>query len=186
MINVDSSVQAAMELDNPRFCWLVQLPGPSYWTDHGVPVTWNSVTYENNGYLLNIPPVLRERDIRMQSYAVTVSAVEQDVAQTVYDFFASRNMTGETCRVSLAMLDNNDAVIGDIIGMYEGTFDSWSNQDQGKSEKISIKISNIWSKPHRTAGRITSPDTQEAHYPGDKFFEYAHRERSNLGWGSKE
>ncbi len=180
MLDVSSALQTALEGESLKFAWLVDLPANIHLTDWGVDIDFGGNTYLSQGDILTLSSVQRVREIKLQSYSLTLSSADQLYA----GLLASENRTGAACQVRLVLLDAEDSVIGDeAIGMYKGTFHTWQERESGSNSTLNITITSPWSKPNLTAGRMTSSHNQEDIYGGDKFFQYAHRQRENTGWG---
>ncbi len=174
------ALQAALSSDNLSFAWLIELPNSINLTTHVDDISLNGNTYVSQGQILSISSVVREKEIRLHGLNLNFSSVE-DVLQTR---LLERNLTGETCKLLLVLLDDSGVVLdGYCINMFQGRFDSWTLADSGKTATISIKITSSWSKPEGHAGRMTNPSDQQARYEGDKFFQYAHESREAIKWG---
>ncbi len=181
MQNVSSSVQAKLESEGFRFAWLVDVAGHLY-TDFDRELSYQGQSYASMGNILSLSPIMRERGIKLQSYTVTLSGVDGMIPAIL----SSANLTGRACTIYLAFPEADGTLNdSDVISLYKGTFHSWSQRESDTSSVVTIKITGPWSKPDLTAGRVTSNDNQTQNYAGDKFFEFAHEERTNLGWGGK-
>jgi len=182
MQNVPNAVLLKLQSEAFRFAWLVDIAGGLYLTDFDRALSFGGATYQSQGDILSLSSIVRERGIKLQSYTVTLSGVDG----TIPAGLGAVNLTGRDCAIYLAFpaadgpLDETE-----VISLYKGTFHSWSERESDRSSVVSIKITSPWSKPDLTAGRVTSNDTQTQDYPGDKFFEFAYEERTNLGWGGK-
>ena len=183
--------------DNFNMAWLVSLPGGLNYTTHNRDLLIAGITYEAGGYILKIPPITRESEIKLSSLTVSLSASEAiytpvNGTVSLYDLLYNGNQTGGACLISLILIDpatglevTDSGGLGLKVDMYKGYFDGWSYRDGGSSETIDVKITSPWAKPVKTAGRLTNPSDQQAAYPGDKFFEFAHEEKINIGWGKE-
>ncbi len=169
-----------------RFAWLVELPADIRLTDHATDLTWQGQLYVSQGDILSLPSIVREREIKLQSYTLRISNVDlSNIDQTPLDKLTSQNFTGAICNITLVLLREDGSII-DGINMYRGTFHTWTENETDTSATMNITLTSPWSKPNLTAGRVTSNNNQTDLYSGDKFFEFAHRERDSLGWGAKE
>lgn len=179
-------VDTGKDAETLRFAWLVELPVDIRLTDHAVDLTWQGQTYVSQGDIISLPGIVREREIKLQSYTLRLSNTDlSDVDQTPLDKLTSRNFTGTSCNVTLVLLREDGSII-DGINMYRGTFHTWTENETDTSSTMSITLTSPWSKPNLTAGRVTSDNNQQDLYENDRFFEFAHRERDNLGWGGKD
>jgi len=183
MIDVDPAILAALESDNFEFAHLVALPGGLFFTDHGSDIAYGGDTYVSNGSLLKTSPVMREKGLKAHTHQITLSSVDP----AIYTLYKATNMVGGIGKVYKAVLDGAGAIIAnEPILIYQGTLDTWTVTEKNNSSNMIIKLTNKWSAMMQTAGLLSNPDSQEGAYPGDKFFEMAHEEKSNLGWGLKD
>lgn len=186
MMDVKPEIKAALSAESLRFAWLIDLPEGIHLTDHARDLAFDGRSYVSQGDILTLPSIVREREIKLQSYTMTLSNTDLGVG-TPLDKLSSRNYTGTACEVRLVLLNPDDSIIGnDAISLYKGTFHTWSERETDKSSTMTISLTSPWSKPNLTAGRVTSTNNQEERYANDKFFRWAHRERDNLGWGAKD
>ncbi|MBL4837134.1 MAG: DUF2163 domain-containing protein [Kordiimonadaceae bacterium] len=185
MMSVSPELTAALDAEQMRFAWLIQLPADIYLTDYATDLVWNGNIYVSQGDILSLPSVVRERGIKLQSYSIKLSNVDlSDGDQTPLDKLSSGNFTGAPCGATVLLLNADDSII-DGISLYKGTFHTWTENETNTSSTMNITLTSPWSKPNLTAGRVTSNNNQEDLYDGDKFFQYAHRERTDIGWGGK-
>lgn len=182
MLDIPSSVATKLATGNVRIAWLVNIAGVLYLTDFERDISFGGNSFVSQGDVLNLPDIVRERGIKLQGYSITLSGVDGFIPAQL----AAANRTGQSCAIYLAFPDADGSLpASDVIRLYKGTFHSWSVRESETSVTVTIQITSPWSKPDLTAGRITSNDNQTQSYPGDKFFEFAHEERDNLGWGGK-
>ena len=182
MISVHPAVLAALESDNFKYAHLVALPGGLFFTDHGSDILYSGDTYVSNGSLLKTSPVMREKGLKAHTHQITLSSV----LTAIYTLYKATSMVGVVGKTYKAVLDAAGAIIANApILIYQGTLDSWTMAENNSTSKMSIKLTNKWSAMLQTSGRLTNPDSQKTVDTTDKFFEMAHEEKSNIGWGSK-
>lgn len=196
MLDVPATILSTLSNDNLRFAWLVAFPdSPSkdflstgvYFTDHATSLTVGLVTYESLGDILSLSPILRESGIKLQGYTISLAGADISYGASNSQWLAAQNMTGKSCEVSLVLLDADGAVIGDEkIQMYRGTVQVVREKESTDTSSVDVVLTGPWSKPDLTAGRLTSENSQKNFYPNDEFFKYAHRERTNIGWGGED
>ena len=196
MLDVPATILSNLNGDNLRFAWLVAFPtSPSkdllstgvYFTDHATSLTVGSVTYESLGDIISLSPILRERGIKLQGYTISLAGADISYGASNGRWLAAQNMTGRSCEVSLVLLDAVGVIIGDEkIQMYRGTVQTVREKESSNSSTVEVVLTGPWSKPDLTAGRLTSENSQKNLHPNDDFFKYAHRERTNIGWGGED
>ncbi|WP_417459225.1 hypothetical protein [Kordiimonas sp.] len=183
MLDVSSTLMAALEGDHIDFAWLIDMDSGIWrWTTHGTDLVVGGDTYHSLGNILSLQPIVRERDIKLQSYTMRLSGAERTLA----DQLRLVALTGIPCVISLILIGADGDVVGDeAIRLYKGAVHAWSEDEGEDTASVEIQITSPWSKPSQTSGRLTSTDAQEDRYAGDKFFEFAHVEKSNIGWGGE-
>lgn len=184
MLSIDPAILAALNGDAFHHEWLLELPGNVNLTTHTRDIVLNGKTYVTSGHILKIPPINREKEIKLHGVTITLSAVDGSIEAAL----AARNMTNEPCALHLVFIDGTDGSIiaGQSMSMYRGKFDSFTVRETETRDEITVKISSAWAKPDKTSGRITNPQDQEELHAGDRFFEFAHEEKEQIGWGGGE
>lgn len=183
MLSVSSALQSALAAEQHYFAWLISIGPDLHFTTHGHDLTHNGKHYLSRGDILRLSNISRDRDIKLQSYSIEFSNVDRLLA----DALSGDDLTGEDCDVYLALLDENAEIIDDeVIHLYRGAFDSWTERESGTTAVISLKLTSPWDKPNLTAGRITSQHNQSDRFEGDQFFSFAHEEKNTIGWGAKD
>ncbi len=185
MLDIHADIRTALEAEHVIFAWLLSLGQGAQslrWTTHAHDITVGGEAFEAAPYIQGLPAVVRERDIKLQAYTIRIVGSDRQVANS----FRLYPPIGAPARVSLALLTEAGSVIGgEAIELYKGTIQSWRESEDDDSATVEIKLTSPWSRPRQTAGRITSTSAQQDRYAGDRFFEFAHVEKSNLGWGGK-
>jgi hypothetical protein len=180
MMTVSTAIADALSGETLRYAWLLQIGEDLFFTNHGLDIELAGKTYVSQGDILKLSPIVRERQIKLQSYSIEFSNVDGAVGSVLRAY----DRTGETCDVSLVLLNSAGALIADkAISLYRGAFDSWVERDTASTSTISLRLTSPWAKPNLTAGRKTSNNNQQDNYPGDLFFEFAHEEKNTIGWG---
>lgn len=180
MISVPNQVLDAIKSGSFEYAWLLEFPDDLNLTTRGADLQFGGKTYLADSGIMSLPTITRSKDIKRHD--ATPTFADEDGALSTA--LKGRNLTGETCRIKLVFLDDTGAVISDFaVGMYQGTFDEWRQRQTDSSDTIAVKLTGSFSKPEQTAGRITSNNNQQDRFANDKFFEFAHENRQNLGWG---
>lgn len=183
MLNVHADILAALKERSFTYAWLVELPDGLNFTTYGKDIVADGKTYEATGHILAIPGIGRSKGIKIQDLSLTLAASDGRLKTA----FSARKMTGEPIYMKLALMNADDSLIsGAPVGIYKGFFDTWRLSDSGKQEVITVTVSSPWSQPKKTAGRLTNPTDQQTRFPGDRFFEFAHEEQQNIGWGGEK
>ncbi len=191
MLSVSPAISDALKADQLRFAWLLDLPLGTCLTNHASDLDIGGTTYYSRGFVLGLSNITREQGIKLQDYTIRLSGVDeydansdgQTDSSSLSFLFSQVNLTGTACQVKLVLFDAAGVVIDQPISLYKGTFHTMIERESDSSIRLEIQLASPWSKPSLTAGRITSNNNQTDLYPGDKFFEFSHEEKKDLGWG---
>lgn len=182
MMTVTPDQLSALSANNFKYAWLIELPDAIRLTTYHDDLSIGSNTFISSPYIKNIPSISRTKGIQVQDVSLTFSGEDK----ALENILLSRNMTGEDVWIRLALLDQNgDVISGQAIDIYKGHFDGWSLSENNKNSQVTINIASSWSKANKMAGRLTNPSDQQALYPGDAFFDFAHEQIEHLGWGGE-
>ncbi|MBL4837366.1 MAG: hypothetical protein JKY34_07290 [Kordiimonadaceae bacterium] len=182
MISVPAEILTALGSDAFHHEWLLELPDGVSLTTHNADITINGNTYLATGHIMKIPPIQREKEIKLHSVSIQLSGVDGWIEASL----TTRNMTNEPCALHLVLIDDAGSVVGgQSLNMYKGKFDTWSLRETSKQDIITVKLSSAWAKSNKTSGRMTNPQDQQELHDGDRFFEFAHEEKDHIGWGGE-
>jgi len=180
VIQVNSALTTALSGDNFEYAYLVDLPVGLHYTNHGSDLVASGYTYDSNGLLVKFSNVARDSEMTLGTYQLELSNVDNGLAKT----YASGLYRGLEGVISIAIMI--DGVIqGDPLVMYRGTLDSFSVRENKGTTSLSLKLTSHWASYNQTAGRYSSDTLQQDLHTGDRFFQYAHVEQTNLGWGKR-
>ncbi|WP_262689779.1 hypothetical protein [Kordiimonas aestuarii] len=145
MLSVETGVLPALESDHVHFAWLIDIEGDIEhwrWTTHGHDLVVEGVTYVSEGQVAGLPAIVRERDIKLQSY--TIRLVGSDRVEAA--LFRMRYLVGRPVTVSLVLLEGESGVIGGkAIRLYKGSVHSWREIEDDTSARVELKITSPWS-----------------------------------------
>lgn len=185
MMNVPALFESALASDQIAYAWLLKLGDTHRLTNHSDDIVIGADTYLSDGRILRFPSIVRERQIKLQSYSVEFSNVDRSASTLFSD--PEYKWIGAPCEVLLALLDSSGGVVsGAAVSLYRGAFDSWVERGTASTATVTVKITSPWATPNLTAGRITSDYAQKDRFPGDRFFEFAHENKNTIAWGSAE
>ena len=180
MINIDAATSTALSLDGFEYAFMCELPGGLYYTNHGSDIIWNGITYVSNGLLVKFANVKQGQELSLATYTLGLSNVDNTIAKA----YVSGSYRGQVGIVSMAiMLDG--ALQGSPLVVYRGTLDSYGIRESLAKSELSLKLTSHWASYNQKAGRYTSDTLQQDLHPGDRIFQYAHAEQSNIGWGRR-
>lgn len=180
MIQTSSALSTALSGDNFEYAYLVDLPIGLHYTNHGKDLTVDGTTYESNGLLVKFANISRDPELNLATYQLELSNVDNTIAKA----YASGVYRGLEGVVSIVVMI--DGVIqGSPLVMYRGTLDSFSVREDKGTAALSLKLTSHWASYNQKAGRYSSDTLQQDLHSGDRFFQYAHVEQNNLGWGKR-
>lgn len=180
MLTAPTALVNALAGDSFEYAYIVDLPVSLHFTNHGSDITVSGTTYESNGLLVKFTDVARSPELSLSTYQLELSNVDNTIAKA----YASGVYRGLEGAISIVVMI--DGVIqGNPLVMYRGTLDSFSVREDNKSASLSLKLTSHWASYNQKAGRYSSDTLQQDLHAGDRFFQYAHVEQNNLGWGKR-
>ncbi len=180
MLTVTTALSNALAGDNFEYAYIVDLPVGLHYTNHGSDLTVSGTVYESNGLLVKFADISRNPDLNLSTYQIELSNVDNTIAKA-YSTGLYRGLEGVISMV--VMVDG--AIQGSPLIMYRGTLDSFSVREDSGSASLSLKLTSHWASYNQKAGRYSSDTLQQDLHTGDRFFQYAHVEQNNLGWGKR-
>lgn len=172
MRTLHADTAAILNDDNIRPAWLAALEFESGWLyvwtgsyelDHDGK-TWLPVG--GNGM---IEQVGETDELRASGINLTLSGIPSNLLGLAIGSVRQ----GKAAQVFLALLDGNDAIVGDAIEAFGGDVDAPRIEDNGDTATITIAVeSELVSLQQRRTRRYTHEDQQQD-YPGDDGFKWA-------------
>lgn len=179
MITATPAVQAMIESDNIRSCYLVALPS-LYLTTAPSSLSWGGNTYTSNGTLLKLDGRAATGEISANTFKIELDNADR----TALSIYGNGNYLGLPVSVYYAMLDADGQLIPDPIEHFAGIFDGWSVAETMTSSKLIVTSKSHWAAFERKAGRFTSQSSQNEQYPNDTFFDSSHEDKAIYKWGN--
>lgn len=144
-------------------------------------IAYNGDTYSSGGFLLEIPNLVDELDLKVIELTITISSVNQiNLAAFLLEPPYHRKV--ELYKI---WLDDSGSIIGTPYLRFSGYFSTFEvNEDQsaGKSE-MSISCVNEFVDFKRKNGRQTNSASQQKHFPSDTGLRHAESVINELNWG---
>lgn len=177
--------QTEIAANKSRHYWLfrVDTGTPLLLTTCYKNVTYNSETYQSSGFMLDIPLIDDDLDLKVRRYKFKLSAVNQ--ANTAA--FLITPPYFKKVDLYKFWLDAAGAFIGDPILRFSGYFASFSNkidQAAGTSE-MTIDAVSEFVDFERINGRQTNDDSQQRVFSGDTGLRHSETKYENLPWGKE-
>ena len=175
--------QTEISANKSRHYWLfrVDTGTPLLLTNCYKDVVYNAETYDSGGFLLDIPKIDDDLDLKVRRYKFKLSAVNQ--ANTAA--FLLTPPYFKKVDLYKFWLDSAGAFIGDPILRFSGYFANFSNkmnQVAGTSQ-MTIDAVSEFVDFERVNGRQTNDDSQQRIFSGDTCLRHSERKYENLPWG---
>lgn len=155
---------------------------PEYLTDAYTDVLYDGNTYLSAGNLVAIDAVSESIELTNEQIKISVSGVNQaNVAVAL-----SEDYTDKKVHIYRGFFDENYLLIADPVAVFinglVNKFDFSENPDDGTAS-LEWLVSSHWADFERVAGRRTTDNDQQLHFPGDKGLEFTQAMIKNIGWG---
>lgn len=186
MRTVHPDTLAALEKPNATWVALVDIdwPGGSLRrTDAGAAVTDRSrdpdEVYEPTREIVDLGQIRETAEPKANTLRITLDAVSPEMVGAVL----SGSTAAWTVRVRGAALDDAGEIVGAPLLLFAGRASGDDVRAGGDSPTIDLEVSSHWAAWRVKRGRLTSPESQAAHHPGDRGFDFAGLETGDLTWG---
>ena len=142
-------------------------------------VSGSSRTYITNGHLKNISGVNETNKPTKNSLQITLSGVDQ----TYVSIALSENIINAEVYIYRGFLDANNALIADPFLLFFGTIDEYRITDNTNTANLVLNITSHWGNFQKTSGRVTTDNSQQRFFSGDKGMEFAALTVRDIKWG---
>ena len=177
---------AAIKTDHIRAV-LIKLdltPSPVYLSNTSFDVSYNGNIYLGNGSLIGIDSIRQDISIRISTVNLKFDAVDPSLVA----LFLGQPQHGRDVEVSLAIINSNYSIIGDIIHMYSMIIDgspSISDNPSKGTATIKQKISSVFANWKQKGGIRTTPASLQRFAPNDTGFDFAAQSGRAYKWGAR-
>jgi len=138
-------------------------------------VSGSSRTYLTNGHLKNITGINETKN----SLQLTLSGVDQ----TYISIALSENIINKEVYIYRGFLDANNALIADPFLLFFGTIDEYRISDTTSTANLVLNLTSHWGNFEKTSGRVTTDNSQQRFFSGDKGMEFAALTVRDIKWG---
>tara|TARA_R100000655_G_scaffold87886_2_gene128174 strand:- start:90 stop:656 length:567 start_codon:yes stop_codon:yes gene_type:complete len=142
-------------------------------------VSGSSRTYLTNGHLKNISGVNETNKPTKNSLQLTLSGVDQ----TYISIALSENIINQEVYIYRGFLDTNNALISDPFLLFFGTIDEYRISDNTDTANLVLNLTSHWGNFQKTSGRVTTDNSQQRFFSGDKGIEFAALSVRDIKWG---
>ncbi len=153
-----------------------------YMNDSYKTITYDSNDYLGVGHFMGFSDIEEASEVIVSSMTLSLSGIDK----TMINLVLNNNYINRIVRVFTAFLDvNSHVLVINPVLIFEGHIDSPTiNEDpDGGTSTVAVSATNAWVDFSRRTGRHANNEEQQVLFPGDKGFEFADQNTSNLVWG---
>ena len=142
-------------------------------------VSGSSRTYLSNGHLRGVTGVSETNKPTKNSLTISLSAVDT----TYVGIVLNENVINSDVHIYRGFLDSNSALISDPFLLFYGTIDEYKIIDNTDSASIVLTITSHWGNFSKVNGRVTTDNSQQRFFSGDKGMEFSALTVKDIRWG---
>ena len=142
-------------------------------------VSGTSRTYLSNGHLRGISGVSETNKPTKNTLSLSLSAVDQ----TYVSIALNENIINDDVYIYRGYLDNNNALISDPFLLFYGTIDEYKIGDNTTTANLVLSVTSHWGNFSKVSGRVTTDNSQQRFFSGDKGMEFAALTVRDIRWG---
>jgi len=142
-------------------------------------VSGTSRTYLSNGHLRGISGVSETNKPTKNTLSISLSAVDQ----TYVSIALNENIINDNVYVYRGYLDTNNALISDPFLLFYGTIDEYKIGDNTTTANLVLNVTSHWGNFSKVSGRVTTNNSQQRFFSGDKGMEFAALTVRDIRWG---
>ena len=142
-------------------------------------ISGTSRTYLSNGHLRGISGVSETNKPTKNTLSISLSAVDQ----TYVSIALNENIINDNVYVYRGYLDTNNALIGDPFLLFYGTIDEYKIGDNTTTANLVLSVTSHWGNFSKVSGRVTTDNSQQRFFSGDKGMEFAALTVRDIRWG---
>jgi len=142
-------------------------------------VSGSSRTYLTNGHLKNISGINETNKPTKNSLQLTLSGVDQ----TYISIALSENIINKEVYIYRGFLNSSNALISDPFLLFFGTIDEYRINDTTSTANLVLNLTSHWGNFQKTSGRVTTDNSQQRFFSGDKGMEFAALTVRDIKWG---
>jgi len=161
----------------------IEFSTPVYLTNASFDITSSisgtSRTYLSNGHLRGISGVSETNKPTKNTLSISLSAVDQ----TYVSIALNENIINDNVYVYRGYLDTNNALISDPFLLFYGTIDEYKIGDNTTTANLVLSVTSHWGNFSKVSGRVTTDNSQQRFFSGDKGMEFAALTVRDIRWG---
>jgi hypothetical protein len=178
---INALVAQELAKDSVTMCHLLEihLDTSSYLTDAGQDMVFGGHTFVSSSHFLNVQTVRESSELRVGTTKLVLSGVEQ----LFISAFINGSYVARQVRVLRAFLNDQNAIIGEPVLIYDGRIDTYNIKDSKNTSTIEVDLASHWADFEKKSGRVTNSNSQSLHFAGDKGFDFAANIVKDIKWG---
>ena len=142
-------------------------------------VSGSSVTYNASDFILGISNHTEETDITKSTINLNLSGADTTFISTVLN----ENVVNDSVDIFRGFLDDSNALIADPFLLFFGTIDEYRINDTTSTSNLVLNLTSHWGNFQKTSGRVTTDNSQQRYFSGDKGMEFAALTVRDIKWG---
>ena len=142
-------------------------------------VSGSSRTYLSNGHLRGVTGVSETNKPTKNSLTISLSAVDT----TYVGIALNENIINDNVHIYRGFLDGNLALIADPFLLFYGTIDEFKIADNTDNASLILTITSHWGNFSKISGRVTTDNSQQRFFSGDKGMEFSALTVKDIRWG---
>ncbi len=142
-------------------------------------VSGTSRTYLSNGHLRAVTGVSETNRPTKNSLTINLSAVDT----TYVGIALNENIINDDVHIYRGFLDANMALIADPFLLFYGTIDEYKVADNTDLASLVLTVTSHWGNFGKTSGRVTTDNSQQRFFSGDKGMEFSALTVKDIRWG---
>lgn len=155
-----------------------------YMNDSYKTINYGGNDYLGVGHFMGFSDIEEASEIIVSTMTLSLSGIDQ----TMINLVLNNNYINRVVKVWTAFLDvNSHVLVIDPVLIFEGHMDSptISEDPDGGKSTVAVSATNAWVDFDRKTGRHGNNEEQQILFPGDRGFEFADQNTSDLVWGER-
>ena len=95
----------------------------------------------------------------------------------------NENIINDNVHIYRGFLDGNLALIADQFLLFYGTIDEFKIDDTTDNASLILTITSHWGNFSKISGRVTTDNSQQRFFSGDKGMEFSALTVKDIRWG---
>ena len=142
-------------------------------------VSGTSESYLANGHLRSVTNISETNTPTKNSLSINLSAVDQSYVSVALN----ENIINDDVYIYRGFLDSNMALIADPFLLFYGTIDEFRIVDNTDTATLGLTVTSHWGNFSKTSGRVTTDNSQQRFFSGDKGMEFSALTVRDVKWG---